>query len=469
MDGERRRTFKRVSNVVLVFGLLAFLLGWIFENPQKRLYPEREPVYFWHMWTAQWKVIVDDICTSFNESQEVYEVIPLSLPKNAADSKFLLSVVGGEPPDCMAQWHQVVPQFADSDLIQPIDQLMNDDELAFFQSRTYPIAQKIAMYEGRPYCMPLALDVRACYYRLDHLHKAGLLPAGTPEKITTEAEFQRVREALPDTLEELIDWGNRLHVFDEKGRLVRLGFIPQWFRMFAPVFGGGFYDWERNQLTLDTPENLRALTYLVEEQKKIGYDRMQRFASSLTGRHGADWPFAAGKRSITLDGQWRVQQLSKFVPDLAYATSPIPPPATGGKEKAGWVHANFMIIPTGARNPAGAWAFIKFWTGQDNPDRAAEFYTRSGWLPPNPRIAETERYHDYVREHPQFQTFIDILDSPNIDPTPPVPFQLLFFDLVKRVDESAMRGTLTPKQALIELEKNIAEIQERRKETGHEK
>ncbi|VGO21327.1 extracellular solute-binding protein [Pontiella sulfatireligans] len=468
MDGERRRKLKKAATAAGACILAAFLFGWFLESPEPRKYPEREPVVFWHMWTTEWKVIVDDICTRFNESQDVYEVIPLSLPKGVADSKFLLAAAGGEPPDCMAEWHQVVPQFANSKLILPLDEIMTAEELATFRSQAYPIAQKISAFNGRPYCMPLALDVRACYYRLDHLHQAGLIPASAPARVATQAEFEELRAVLPQTLEELTEWGRKLNVFDSKGRLVRLGFIPQWFRMFASVFGGGFYDWENNELLISTPENLQALTFLAEQQKAIGFDRMERFLSSLTTSHGADWPFATGKRSVSIDGQWKVQQLHKFAPDIPYMTTPIPPPKSGGKKMAGWVHGNFMTFPKGAKNTAGAWAFTLFWTGQDNPERASEFYTRAGWLPPSPAIAETRRYRAYVREHPQFQTFIDILASPNIESTPPVPFQLQLYDLIKRADESAMRGSLTPEQALRKLNDEVDEILNRRKEFGHE-
>lgn len=468
MDGERRTKIRRTANALMGLLLLAFLLGWIFQTPEPRKYPDRQPVYFWHMWTAGWKDIVEDICRQFNESQDLYEVIPLSLPKKAADSKFLLAVTGGDPPDCMAQWHQIVPQFAASDLITPLDELMSPEELADFRTRAFPIAQKIATYRGRPYCMPLALDVRALYYRLDHLHETGLLPPSAPERITSRAEFEQVRALLPQTLEELSEWGRKLCIFDQHKRLVRLGYIPQWLRMYASVFGGGFYNWETNELTINTPQNLRALRYLLEQQNTVGYNRMRRFTSSLTGEHGADWPFAAGKKSIALEGQWRVQQLEKLAPDIAYVTSPIPPPEEGGKPRAGWVYGNFMVIPRGAKNPEGAWAFTRFWTGLVNAERAAEFYTRSGWLPPSPHIAETERYRKYVQQHPQFQTFIDILASPNIEPTPPVPFQLVLFDLIKRTDESVMRGTLTPEKALQKLEDKVREIEQRRKELGYE-
>ncbi len=454
---------------MLAAGTMALLLfAWMLTIPPLRRYPDREPIHFWHMWTGEWKVIVDDICTAFNESQDTYEVIPLSIPRQVADSKFLLAVAGGAPPDCMAQWNQVLPQFAESRLIMPLDEIMAPDELLAFQRQTYPIARQIADYQGRPYCVPLALDVRACYYRLDHLRKAGLLPASAPRKVATQEEAATIAALLPQSLEELTEWGSALHIYDKEGRMVRLGFLPERLRMFASVFGGGLYDRNQGRLTLNTPQNLRALSYLGDYRNAVGYDRVQRFASALAGDDGPELPFITGKISIMIDGQWRIPQMQRFAPDIPYATAPIPPPRDGGRPLAGWVHGNFMIIPVGAKNPAGAWAFIKFWTGRDDPARAADFYVRAGWLPPSPQVANTAHYRDFVREHPQFQPFIDTLSSPNIEASPPVPFQILLFDLLKRMEGSVMRGSTSPAEALEKLEQEVGEVERRRRELVHE-
>ena len=107
-----------VAGVILVFAL---------PGATSRKYPDRVPVRFWHMWTAEWKDVVDRIVDRFNESQDRYEVMPLSVPGTAADSKFLLSVAGGAPPDVMAQWNQVIPKWAESGLIIPLNSLMSPE------------------------------------------------------------------------------------------------------------------------------------------------------------------------------------------------------------------------------------------------------------------------------------------------------------------------------------------------------
>jgi multiple sugar transport system substrate-binding protein len=401
------------------------------------------------MWTAEWKTVVDRIVNRFNESQDRYEVVALSVPSASADSKFLLAVAGGDPPDVMAQWNQVIPKWAESGLIVPIDELMTPAERDAFDREAYPIVRKIGTYKGRLYGVTTGLNVRACFYLPQHLREAGLDP-----------------DHFPDTLEELVAWGNKLHRFDQRGNLLRLGFMPEPFYMYAPAFGKGFYDQASQSLILDSSDNLRALTFLVECRRKLGFENVLRFNSGLSTGSAAEWPFISGAFSVTVDGQWRVEQLAQYAPNLEYRTAPLPPPA-GGRRHAGWANGNFMIVPRGAAQPQGAFEFIKFWSGLDNPQRAAEFYTWGGWLPLCQAIADAPVYREYVKKHPAFKTFLDILPSENLQPTPPVPYQDYLWDRINQIDESAMRGTLTPQQALATLRKDIEQERAQRRALGY--
>ena len=430
-----------VIGVITVFALPG-------GTPQR--YPDRIPVRFWHMWTAEWKLVVEQIVDRFNESQDTYEVIPLSIPGTAADSKFLLAVAGGDPPDVMAQWNQVIPKWAESRLLVPLNELLSPEQWQEFQQTTYPAALKIGAYKGNLYGVTTGLDVYACFARVTDLREVGLDP-----------------DRVPETLEELVQWGQKLHKFTPEGSLTRIGFLPTDLKTYAPAFGGGFYDWTEGKVTLNTPANLRALAFLVDERKKLGFDNVIRFESGLTtGVANAQWPFIGGAYSITVDGQWRVEQIAKFAPELDYITFPIPPPE-GGRKNAGWANGNFMVIPQGAKQVQGAWEFIKFWSGIENPERAAEFYTWGAWLPMNPAIAEAPKYKEFVAKNPQFTTFLDMLPSENLHPTPPVPYQVYLWDRITQADSAALRASLTPQAALERLETEIANEMAARAKFGY--
>ena len=454
MENAPRDIGTRRSALAAWVGLLLVVAGAItvfaLPGPPARKYPERIPVRFWHMWTAEWRLVVERIVDRFNESQDIYEVIPLSVPGTAADSKFLLSVAGGDPPDVMAQWNPVIPKWADNGLIVPLNELMTPQEWTDFKTNAYPAAKRMGMYKDQLYGITTGLNIWSLFCRLDHLQEAGLDPA-----------------QFPETLEGLSEWAAKLNRFDAQKNMTRMGFVPQWFYMYAPGFGPGFYDWDKGCVTLDTPGNERALSYLVEERRKVGFDNVVRFMSGLTlGLGNADWPFITGAFSITVDGQWRVEQLARYAPDLKYVTKAIPPPK-GGRPHYCWVNGNFMIIPKGAKQTRGAWEFIKFWSGVAEPERAAEFYTWGGWLPLSPAITNAPVYREYVRNNPQFATFLEVLPSENAQPVPPVPYQVYLWDRIIQADDAAMRGSLTPRQALDRLEREIAEEVASRREFGY--
>ncbi len=436
---------------LLACGLAALGLGGcVSEGPQRR-YPDRIAVRFWHMWAAEWQLVVERIVDRFNRSQKRYEVVPLSVPPTGADTKYLLSITGGHPPDVMAQWNPVLPTWADNGALTPLEDLMSPADRAVAERETYPVFRRAGVFHGRRYAIPLGPNISACFYRPDHFRAAGLNP-----------------DRFPQDLETLMEWTKRLHQFDSDGRLKRIGFLPQNFIQFAPLFGGGFYDERTDTLTLYTQPNLRALTFLAEFRRKLGYENVVRFTSGLAGDTGGgiDWPFISGAFSITQDGQWRIEQLQKFAPSLEYRTAPLPPPA-GGRPLAGWATSDMLLIPRGSRQPEGAWEFIRFWSGFSEPERAAEFYLWGGWLPITDAIAHSPAYRAYLRRHPALQTFLDLAASPNIVAPPPVSFQAYLISRLSRTEDQAVRGIQTPDLALRSLEEDIARERARRRELGY--
>lgn len=440
---------KSVLSRVGLAAVLLFVVGfWAYPAVRAKAAPKtRKQVRFWHMWTAEWKDVVDKIVARYNASQDEYEVVALSVPSSGADAKFLTGVMGGDPPDVMAQWNPIIPVWAEGGLITPLDELMSPREKATFDAEAYPVAKRIGEYRGRVYGMPMGINMTGLFYLPKELRAAG---------IDEKAAFS--------SLEALDAAGARLNRFDKAHGLTHLGFMPTGFSGFANLFGGGI--WDGTRVTIDTPANLRALEYLVAVRKRVGYEQVVRYNSGLnTASSAAGWPFVDGAWSVAVDGQWRVEQLGKYAKGFEYKTAPIPPPK-GGKARAWLSNGNFMIVPRGSRERAGAWSFIKFWSGLDHPEVAAEFYTLGGWLPLTPAVAGSPIYRKYVADHPQFQTFVDLMSSKEIQVLPPVPYQQFLGDEIAKMEDRAARGTVSPAQALRELAAKLDAELRRRKALG---
>ncbi|HEY3414914.1 MAG TPA: extracellular solute-binding protein [Armatimonadota bacterium] len=448
MDNVIPKWLVRVRQAAAILGALAAIAIVFWPRPVVQHRKDRIPVRFWHMWTAEWEVVVRGIADDFNKSQDKYEVIPLSVP-DSADSKFLLAVTGGDPPDVMAQWNPVIPTWADGNLLRPMDDLMGPELLARFRRDAYPVAVRIGSYKNHVYGITIGINDFAIYYRPSQFKAAGLDP-----------------NRFPTTLEELDSAADRLNQFDKNGNLTRMGFLPSGLFGIARSFHGGFYDWNTGKVTLNTPGNVRALRYLVSRRKRLGYENVVRYEAGLDTRSFAGgWPFMNGGYSATIDGQWRVEQVRKYAPNLDYMTAPIPPPR-GGIPMAGLGEGNFMIIPKGAKQVEGAWEFIKFWSGLEKPERAAEYYTRGGWLPLWPAVANAPKYREYVRKNPQYATFLKILASPYLEPPPPVPYQVFLMDHIARAEDFAVRGILSPEEAMQHLDKEVRDELARRRKLG---
>jgi multiple sugar transport system substrate-binding protein len=326
---------------------------------------------------------------------------------------------------------------------------MSPAERAEFERDAYPVVKRIGRYKGKTYGIPIGVNTWAVYYLPEALHEAGY------------AKF-------PATWKGLMDASARMTKRNSSGEITRLGFLPGDFATTLPSFGGGLYDFKRNRLTLAKAQNLLYLQALAALSKRDGYDAVQRFQAGLnTASFAGGWPFIGGAYAAAVDGQWRVEQLAKYAPKLDYATAPLPYSGDGelGDCVAG---GNFMLIPRPAKEKAGAWDFVKFWSGLTDPDQAAEFYVWGGWLPLSERVAQAPIYQAYIRKHPQFETFVDLMRNPDLLAQPPVAYQVFVNDTVTRLQDLAIRGDISPKDAINELVTDVDQEIKRRKELGYD-
>jgi len=428
---------KRFAAIALVAAVVALAFRES-ANPRWQLPPDRREVVFWHFWGGKDRPVVEEICDRFNSSQDEFFVRPVAMPGNNLDLKFFLSVAGEDPPDLLNQDDPIVADWAHRDALVPLDELASSEEIAQLQSWLFPAARQIGSYRGRLYALCNGLDVRALYYNADVLDEFGLEP--------------------PRTLEELDRAATTIAPAGAGRTLERYGYLPDPRRIWSwgIVFGGQFYDPRSGRITADSPQVVAALDWMAGYSRRYGAASVARFRKGDQALPGAAFPLLEGRYAMIMDGQWRVAEIgavrqaaqSRGAEVPRYGVVPLPPPP-GGLVDAGWVNGNFFVVPRGAKNPRGAWAFMKFWSGfGGHESEAARACAGGGWIPASAKVVESPIFQEYLERYPMFRTFVALAASGNQVPTPAVPGAQFLQDEVIRAAEDAMYKLVPPGEAL---------------------
>ncbi len=427
------------------------------RNSTESDFRQPEEVVFWHFWGGEDRVVVEHVATRFNQSQSKYHVRPIAMPGNNLNAKLFLSVAGGDPPDLVNQDDPVLADWATRGLIQPIDAAMSGTESEKLEKWLFPAAKSLSMYDGQFFAVCNGLDIRALYFNRTALQEEGFV--------------------APETIGELDAIADHFAGLNSRDSNLPLGYLPDSRRLWAwsYVFGGSFLDPASNQLTIDSAANVAALNWMSGHYERVGIDRAIAFRSGDQSLPGKTFPLLpvqgdqnAGRYVMMMDGQWRVRDINRFLaqretdnltmPEFGACSLPVPSDdSLQPRTNAGWVNGNVFMVPAGARNPSGAWEFIKFWIGFNDPAIAAKTCEAGGWIPVSPEVVQTDSFQKYLKREPLFASFVGLAASPNQFPTPKIPGAL---KLQRTVNAAAYDAMTHPDKNAVDLLRSAqAEIQ----------
>ncbi len=420
--------------------LLPFVLGNRFGKTSA-LPDGRTEVVFWHFWGGQDQEVVESVVRRFNDSQSEYFVRAIAMPGNNLQAKLFLSVAGGDPPDLVNQDDPVLPDWARRGVIYAMDEIAAADEVASVQSWMLPAARRLSQFDQRMYGVCNGLDIRALYFNETALAAKGLQPPQTIRQLdNVAAEFTSVSATKS---------GDARAIF---------GYLPDSRRLWSwgYVFGGDFFDPDSRQVQLNTPAIRAALGWMTSYASRYGADEVAVFRKGDQSLPGKTFPLlpigdeeVVGRYVLIMDGQWRVRDIQAFqnhrqqqglpVPQFGVCPLPVPEDAAASpRDKAGWVNGNFFVVPRGARNPSGAWAFMKYWVGYANASEAARTCIDGGWIPVSESVIRQADFQGFLQQTPMFSTFVELATSDNQFPTPLVPGAAMFRRTVENAAYEAM-------------------------------
>ncbi|MEH7114973.1 ABC transporter substrate-binding protein [Neobacillus niacini] len=391
-------------------------------------------VDFWTFWGSETRrPVIEKIVDEFNKSQDNILVKHTFIPWGDIWTKNLAAVAAGNPADIVINDINSVSQRAENNQAEDLSKYIDQDT---FKEQFYSNLWETVLYKDKPYAVPFTTDTRLLFYNKDAFKEAGLDP-----------------NKPPATWKELEEYAEKLDV-KQDDKYTRIGFYPLFGGFGAPSWlknadnGTGYL--ENGELTINTPNKVKALEWLVEWQKRYGKKTIQNYQAEFS--NGQTNPFIGGKVAMFTDVATFYTQIRDSGTKMNFGVTTMP---TFDENSKPWSDGGGFVaeIPKGAKHPKEAMEFIKYLTGE----KAQKFWAEKNYdNVANIKAAESVLNGLTGDAKTVYQNAVDSMQYTTLSP---VPNQ--YPDYQERINplvESAIDGKITAEEALIEAEKDVAKM-----------
>jgi len=356
------------------------------------------------------------------------------------EERILTALSGSNPPDVLVlSGGDLVKSYAKQGLVEPLNKWIEATGIDLNDIFEAPLNQCNA--NGTYLCLPWGTDIYALFWNKDLFEEAGLDP-----------------ERPPQTMEELVEFADRLTIRNPDGTLAQIGFIPDFswshLDLYARMFGGFWYNEDGTELTLNSQPVIDALLWEQQFYTRYGPDNVLAFASALGGYMSPDQGFYAGRVAMMVDGEWQVGPnfISHFRPELNYGVAPFPPPAAH-PERAGTavVQGTVALIPSGVKDKEAA-ARLLAW--MMSPEIVAEEMVANSNLPTSRIAAQDPRF----AQIPNFDVFLKLMGHPNAKYIITTPISMEVNDRLGQIEEQVLHTGADPVPLLNEAQAELAPL-----------
>ncbi|MGQ9881173.1 MAG: extracellular solute-binding protein [Armatimonadota bacterium] len=452
---------ERLQNVLPWAVLFAVLLGVILVSlTLASRPPEPKGKVKLVVWGLQLGEESAGLRAQVEEFERRYPHIEVSLLSMGAGrmnpQKLMTAIVGNVSPDVIFQDRFTIGDWASRDAFRPLDDLIardRDKPDGIRAEEFYNACWQEACYKGKVYAIPAGTDDRALYYNKQLFREAGVDPNRPPQ-----------------TWGELLEYAKKLTKRNPDGTYQRIGFIPNygnsWLYLYSWQNGGEFMSADGRQCTLNNPRTVQALEWLVKVYDELGGAKaINAFASGFQTNEMD--PFFIGKVAMKIDGNWVLNNIARYKPDLDFGVAPAPvptarlrgePPFEGQPKFITWSGGFSYAIPRGAKHVEEAWLFIKWLTSVESnliAARAQKAWNESKGRPFVPGLSANLKvneavFREFAPKSAKFREplrmFIDLMQVSKFRPVTFVGQRL--WDEHVRAFDMAILHEMTPKQAL---------------------
>lgn len=400
-------------------------------------------VTFWTTHSDTGLAALQQIGSDFNAQSDQWEVEVVKRPDaEVSDSSSLITAVrAGEGPDTYLLDRFIVAERAANGLLTDLSQFLTDSgENTDLTEKWVGFAAAEATYDSKPYALPFDTDVRALFYNEDLLTEAGI----------DYSAFDKANGPTTyDKMGEIFQGLNK----DDGSNFSQMGYVP-YFGQAGSIYtdgfawGGSFFDYENCQVTPDNEQVVAAATWGKDYIEKIGgFDKVNKFVAAAlkVGAAPTDSPFLQKRLGGMIDGNWQFATFKKYIPDSKIGYTFIPTPKDGDPSYT-WAGGWSGVIPEGAKNPEGGFAFLQFLTG---PQGMPTYVKMNNNLPVLRELLADKSLFDE-----NLSWFVDNL-FPGTKNRPPLPVGAKYWDELKTAWEAIYLGQASPEDALGQAKENV--------------
>ncbi|MGI8484738.1 MAG: ABC transporter substrate-binding protein, partial [Thermomicrobiales bacterium] len=403
----------------------------------------KSKVTFWTTHSDTGLAALQQIGTDFNAKNDKYEVEVVKRPDaDVTDSSSLITAVrAGQGPDTYLLDRFIVAERAANGLLTDLTPFMESAGVnADLTEKWVPFSAAEATYDSKPYALPFDTDVRALFYNEDLLKGAGV----------DYTAFDKANG--PTTYDKMGEIFQALNK-DDGNNFSQMGYVP-YFGQAGSIytdgfaFGGEFFDYTKCEVTPDNEKVVAAATWGKNYIETIGgYDKVNKFVAAAlkTGSAPTDSPFLQKRLGGMINGNWQFATFRKYIPDAKIGYTYIPTPKAGDTSYT-WAGGWSGVIPEGAKNPDGGFAFLQYLAG---PDGSRTYVKLNNNLPVLKELLADKTLFDE-----NLTWFVENL-FPTTKNRPVLPVGAKYWDELKTAWEAIYLGQSSPKDALGQAKKNV--------------
>jgi len=268
-----------------------------------------------------------------------------------AHSKYLTSLAGGVVPDIGTMGLTWGTEFGD--LGAMVDFAADyPEETKTMKESVFPGLWNSIEYKGKVFGMPFDMTEYILYYRNDIVSKP---PQSWDELVATLKDLNSKGKGM------LFDWGS----------MSWIGYSP-----FLWQAGADYYNEDHSQVTIDSPEAVRALGFFTELYTKYNVPKTK--IPLEQGMRTGDFP-------IAISGNWKIDDLRISSPEIAgkWSIAMLPKGPTG--KNTAFIGGRIIGIFTQSRHKEESWQFIKYLSTPEVQEKLYEaaLTKQDAYLPPS--------------------------------------------------------------------------------------